>query len=529
MNYPLLEVKNLSKMFGNLDALSHISFQMEKGEVLGIVGQRGSGKTLLFNLLFGLDQPTGGEILVENKKVAINSPETANGYGINAVLSPPLLNPNLNIPRNIFLGKEIRWPLKNGPFIDYQSMASKSREFLKYFDLDEGFILKKTKDISIEEKTIVSLAHALIFSPRILLLDDTLANLNYSRQQQMLGMLRELSAKDVSVIISSDDLKSLFSITDRILVFFNGSIIAQKSTRDSTPKEIIELMVGTDVKERITPVIWAMENYHAIQQEVEKLYISKKYLEKDLAFQGDLNVELFQRLEEKISAAEQLTAALQSANMRIMAEKEEERKNIARELHDQTIQDLLSFIYRVDNLIAEECDDSNHMEGLNFLSDGLQRIVVGLRRLCSDLRPPTIDNLGLPAAIRSLIKEWSERNPSIAIKVDIDDGLGRFSEPIELSIFRIVQEGLNNIAKHSNAKNIELKIRRTSNSSIKLTLIDNGKGFDGPIDLVRLSSQKHFGLLGISERVALLGGEFNINSPAGGGTELNIQIMNPYP
>jgi signal transduction histidine kinase len=155
-------------------------------------------------------------------------------------------------------------------------------------------------------------------------------------------------------------------------------------------------------------------------------------------------------------------------------------------------------------------------------------VVGDLRQLCSDLRPPTIDTHGLPAAISSFALEWAERN-GIALHLEIDPDLGRFPEGIELSVFRIVQEGLNNIRKHAAAKNTFLRLDRTPTASLLLHLRDDGQGSTKPLDLASLSARKHFGLVGISERVALLGGTMQIDTPCEGGLFLRVEIPNPYP
>lgn len=528
MNFPLLQIENLSKNFGTLEAVSDISFSIDEGEIVGVVGQRGSGKTVLFKLIDGIEHSSKGNIVFNNQKIDISSPDMAHHLGIEAVLEMPLIVNNLNITRNIFLGREIRWPNENGFMLDFPQMYARAKELVARFDVPESILLTKPTDLSIEEKTIVALARALCTPSKLLLLDNTLASLSYPRQQQLLYMIKELSAKDTSIIISSDDLKSLFSITDRLLVMFEGSIIAKKVTRDSTPREIVELMVGTDIKDRVTPVIWAIENYHAIRIKAEELFLSQQNLKENLETQGTLNAELIQKLQDQIKASEQLTIALRAANMRIMSEREEERKIIAREIHDQTIQDLLTFNFRIEQM-EEEHSGKKLTDELSYIREGIRRIIIELRNLCSDLRPPTIDSLGLASALRSLIREWSARNQSLEIAADIDEGLGRFSEPIELSIFRIVQEGLNNIAKHSDANSVQLIIRRTSNSSVELRITDDGKGINNDVNFEDLSSQQHYGLIGISERVALLGGTFNIRSPKQGGVELHIEILNPYP
>jgi signal transduction histidine kinase len=151
-----------------------------------------------------------------------------------------------------------------------------------------------------------------------------------------------------------------------------------------------------------------------------------------------------------------------------------------------------------------------------------------LRQLCSDLRPPSIDHHGLSAAIDSFAHEWAVRN-DIQLQLEIDPELGRLPETIELSVFRIVQEGLNNIRKHAAAQNVRLSLQRTSSTNLLVQLEDDGKGLAVPADLASLSVGKHFGLVGISERVALLGGSMNIESSKGGGTILQVEIPSPYP
>jgi signal transduction histidine kinase len=159
---------------------------------------------------------------------------------------------------------------------------------------------------------------------------------------------------------------------------------------------------------------------------------------------------------------------------------------------------------------------------------GIRQVVSDLRQLCSDLRPPTIDSHGLPAAIRSDAQEWADRN-GVSLKLEIDPDLGRLPEAIELSVFRIVQEGLRNIRKHAAAREVRLCLQRTPTASLLMRLSDDGRGLAEPPDLAALSAQKHFGLVGISERVALLGGTLKIESPASGGVTLQIEIPSPYP
>jgi signal transduction histidine kinase len=523
----LLQVTNLSKQFGELVALSEVTFTLEAGEVLGVVGQRGAGKSTLFQLLSGEFSPSSGEIIFAGRRIDFTGAHQAHSLGIEAVHQQPMLAWNIDVTRNIFLGREIGWPSKLRIFANHSKMEQKSEGLLASFDVPKSLLREQTLDLTDEQKQVVAIARAFCQPFKLLLLDDTLATLSFQRQQILLNIIRDLSEKGVAVIISSDNLKHLFAVTNRILVLYQGRQIAVRHTGESTPREIVELIVGSRQQEQVTPVIWAIEGYHAAQKQAEELSRAQAALRESLEAQGSLNRQLIERLRAQIKASERLTLALRAANMRLMTEREEERKALARDLHDLVIQDLLSFNYRLEEAQSGKLP-AVLQEELISIREGIRRVVSDLRQLCSDLRPPTIDSFGLPAAIHSLTQEWSDLY-GIELELDIDPDLGRLPEPIELSVFRIVQEGLNNIRKHAEAKHVKLSLQRTPTADLHIHLSDDGQGLSNVPDLASLSARKHFGLVGISERVALLGGTMQIETSTGGGMSLQIEIPNPYP
>jgi len=131
---------------------------------------------------------------------------------------------------------------------------------------------------------------------------------------------------------------------------------------------------------------------------------------------------------------------------------------LARELHDQIIQDLLGLNYRLEEIEGLE-KSSTLQQDVASIRLGIRNLVGELRQMCSDLRPPTIDHHGLTAAIASLAHEWAERN-NIQLQLEIDPAVGRLPETIEISVFRIVQEGLNNIRKHAVARHVRISLQR---------------------------------------------------------------------
>jgi signal transduction histidine kinase len=522
---PLLQLVQVSKRFETLVALQDISLQVLPGEVVGLAGRRGTGKSTLLQVIGGLHQPTSGTMIIDDAAVRFNSPAQAQTLGIAMVHQTPLLAENLDVIANVSLGREqSRWRPAGVP--DEVSMARRAIELLSEFDAAH-MVNVKVSNLSDEQRQIVAIARALCAPARLLLLDDVLSVLNYDRQAHMLERIRQLAQAGVAVIIASDNLKHLFAVTQRVIVLYEGRVIADRRTAESTPREIVELIVGSTRQDQVTPIIWALESYHQVQQQTEELHRTQMMLRQSLEQRDTLNRQLLERLRQQVEALDQLNLALQAAQLRLMTEREEERKFLARELHDQVIQDLLSFNYRLED-IESEVDDEVQQHELAAVRQSVRSVVADLRQLCSDLRPPTIDAHGLKAAIRSLAEEWAERN-SVQLDLYIDPKLGRLPEALELSVFRIVQEGLNNIRKHAQARHVRLRVERTPTASILVRLMDDGQGLPKPIDLAELSASKHFGLLGISERVALLGGAMQVESPPQGGTMLQVEVPSPYP
>ena len=525
MAEPLLQLVEISKRFGALVALQDISLQVLPGEVVGLVGRRGTGKSTLLRLIGGLHQPSSGTLVFGGEPVRFSNPAQAQALGISLVHQMPLLAENLDVIANVSLGREVSWP-RAGGLPDEVNMTRRAVSVLGEFDA-ANIVNIKVSNLSDEQRHIVAIARALCASLRLLLLDDVLAALSYDRQTRMLDHIRRLAKAGVAVIVTSDNLKHLFAVTQRVIVLYEGRIIADRDTADSTPREIVELMVGSTRQDQVTPIIWALESYHQVQQQTEELYRTQVMLQQSLEQRDTLNQQLLERLRRQVEVLDQLNVALQATQLRLMTEREEERKFLARELHDQVIQDLLSFNYRLEN-IESDVEDGRQQQELAGVRQSVRNVVAELRQLCSDLRPPTIDAHGLTAAIRSLAEEWAERN-NIDLALSIDPRLGRLPEALELSVFRIVQEGLNNIRKHAQAQHVSLRVERTPTASILVRLADDGQGLPKPIDLAELSASKHFGLLGISERVALSGGTMQVESLQTSGTVLQVEIPSPYP
>jgi len=201
---------------------------------------------------------------------------------------------------------------------------------------------------------------------------------------------------------------------------------------------------------------------------------------------------------------------------------EEERMRIAHELHDDTIQALVVLSRELDMLsLSKEGISEDKKIHLENLRQQTNNIMAGVRRLSQDLRPPILDRLGLWAALEWLASGLETRS-SISVDLKKIGEDRRLSSEAELLFFRIVQEALNNVWKHSQATRAEV-ILELGNSEAKVIIKDNGKGFDIPYPADELTRRGKLGVAGMRERASLMDGRMSIESISGKGTTITIE------
>jgi signal transduction histidine kinase len=523
---PLLRIINVSKSFGTLPAVQQVSFHVSAGEILGLAGQSGAGKSVIATLLAGLTIPDQGDVYVAGQRQ--RWPLPARALGIEVVLQKPDLSDSFDVGSNIFLGNEIGWPaldtwlrLPNRRRIDREAAA-----ILAQLDLEDISPREKVANLSSEQRQLVAIARAMTSRPRLMVVDEPTALLGYSAQQKILTLIRDWQRQGTTVLFASDNLDHLFAVTDRIIVLRQGRVVTERRTDATSREEIVSLLVNAADRRQLTPIIWALDSYYHAREQAEQLRDQEQHLQRDLAAQGTLNRQLVDRLAEQVAALDQANASLQDAQRRLLTEREEERKHLSRELHDQVIQDLLSINYQLEEMSSWAEVSDTVSDEVSDVRTSIRALVAELRHICGNLRPPTIDSLGLGAAIQSFTRDWSERT-GVVVMLDIDPGLVRLPEAIELSIFRIMQEGLSNVRKHAHASAVQVSLKHTTPRTLMLSIVDNGRGIATGSDLATLANQGHFGLLGISERVALLGGRLSLQNQTGGGLRLQVEIPHP--
>ncbi len=523
---PLLRAINLSKSFGTLPAVQRVSFEVYPGEIVGLAGRSGSGKSVLAMLVACLEIPHEGDIYFANRR--LQWPFQPRALGIEVIHQEPILAENLDITGNIFLGNEIVWPV-TGKWLNVPNQLQMDKEaarILEQLDVQFDSLRENVANLSSEQRQLIAIARVMTRSAKLIFVDEPTTLLSYTYQQKLLSLLQTWQQQGVSIIFSSNNLEHLFAVADRIIVLRQGRHVANYRTDETTREEVVATLLGTTERQQHTPAIWALDSYYRAREQAEKLRRQQMLLERDLVAQDTLNQQLIDQLEEQVSALDKANLALQAAQRRLMTEREQERKHLARELHDQVIQDLLSTNYQLEEIETNE-DAAAVLKGeLANIRQDIRELVEDLRRICGNLRPPTIDSLGLGAALQSYTRQWTERS-GISVTLILDSNLGRIPEPIELSIFRITQEALSNVRKHAQASSVEICLKHTSPRMLMISVADNGLGIDTNFDLSVLSAEGHYGLLGISERVALLRGRLTLKNQADSGLLLEVEIPHP--
>jgi signal transduction histidine kinase len=523
---PLLQAENLSKRFGTLSALRCINLSLYPGQVLGITGQSGSGKSTLAMILAGIYPPDEGQIIFDGK--IITNSENVRSLGIEVIHQSPRLAENLDITSNIFLGNEIPLPIIN-KFLkipDQHKMDQKAIELLKQLDVDFDSLREKVFNLSLEKRQMIAIAQVMTSEPKLIIIDEPTQVLSYPYQKILLNLISQWQKQGVSIIFFSSNLDHHLDVTDKIIVMREGYCAAEFKTEDADREEIIASMVGTTDYQQLLPIIWALDNYYEVRDHANKLQMSQMLINQDTIKPESLYNQLVHRLNEQITALDSANQSLQNAQRRLITDSEEERKALAREIHDQIIQDLLSTNYQLEEIESHQHSSDQLHSDLFQIRENIRSMIDELRNICGNLRPPTIDSLGLNAAIQSFAQDWSKRS-GVKIDLELDPLVGRFSEIVELSIYRIVQEGLNNIYKHASAKQAIIVLKRTSPRAIMISIEDDGKGLNKNLALSNFSRDGHYGLMGIEERVKLLGGRLRIQNKDEGGMILQAEIPHP--
>ena len=223
---PRLSIRGLTKAFGNVKALTDVSFDVMPGEVVGLLGDNGAGKSTLIKTLCGVHQPDSGGFLWEGSEVEVDSPRHAMAMGISVVYQDLAIIPILSIYRNIFLGREAEVCNKVAgiSFMRKQKAKEIAAQALSALGIHVPDVERPVAVLSGGERQSISLARAVHFQHKLLILDEPTAALSLNETAKVLGYVDSARRQGVSVIIITHNLSHAWQVSDRFVVLFHGGV-----------------------------------------------------------------------------------------------------------------------------------------------------------------------------------------------------------------------------------------------------------------------------------------------------------------
>ena len=239
----VLTMKDISKTFPGVKALSHVDFKLRKGEIHALMGENGAGKSTLIKVLTGVHELETGEIHIDGveKPVVNHSPQDAQGVGISTVYQEVNLCPNLTVAENLFIGRE---PRKLG-MIDWKTMNKRSEELLKELDIDVS-ATQLLEECSIAIQQMIAIARAVDMQCKVLILDEPTSSLDDEEVEKLFKLMNRLKSEGVGIIFVTHFLEQVYAVCDRITVLRNGELVGEYEIEKLPRVMLVAKMMGKD-------------------------------------------------------------------------------------------------------------------------------------------------------------------------------------------------------------------------------------------------------------------------------------------
>jgi simple sugar transport system ATP-binding protein len=255
---PILKARGISKYYGHIRAIEHIDFEISPGEVVGLLGDNGAGKSTFIKILSGVVGPTSGELIFEGKQIKFSSPLDARELGIETVYQDLSLASHIDVKSNIFLGREI---LKKGllgkvGFLDKNQMSNKAEEMLKSFRATVKSVHQRVEELSGGQRQSVAILRAAAWGSKLIILDEPTAALGVEQSQQVLELIRRLKDKNIAVIFITHTMPFAFEVCDRLVVLRLGKVAANLNREETSIDEVVQYITGSkaEINETVLPL-----------------------------------------------------------------------------------------------------------------------------------------------------------------------------------------------------------------------------------------------------------------------------------
>jgi D-xylose transport system ATP-binding protein len=237
---PLVEMKDISLAFGGLKAIDDASIDLYPGEVVGLLGHNGAGKSCLIKVLSGAYQRDAGRIYINGQEATINNPRDAKQYGIETVYQALALADNVDAAANLYLGRELltRWGT-----LDDASMEAEARKVMGRLNPNFRRFKEPVTALSGGQRQSVAIARAIHFNARILIMDEPTAALGPAETAQVGELVKQLKAEGIGIFLISHDIHDVFDLADRVTVMKNGQIVGSGRVQDMTKDEVLGMII----------------------------------------------------------------------------------------------------------------------------------------------------------------------------------------------------------------------------------------------------------------------------------------------
>jgi simple sugar transport system ATP-binding protein len=239
----LLDLTDIGKSYGAVQALSHVNFTVAPGEIVGLMGDNGAGKSTLVKIIAGVFPPSEGTVRFNNDVVHFHAPIDARNVGIEVVHQDLALADNLTASANIFLGRELHRRI--GPFqlLDHAAMERRSAELFRELK-SETRPTELVRRMSGGQRQAVAIARTRLAEPKLILMDEPTAAISVRQIAEVLALIGRLRDQGIAVILISHRMPDVFDICDRVVVMRRGRVVANKAIATTSPQEVTGLITG---------------------------------------------------------------------------------------------------------------------------------------------------------------------------------------------------------------------------------------------------------------------------------------------
>jgi simple sugar transport system ATP-binding protein len=239
----VLELTSISKHFGAIQALQDVSLRLDRGQVLGLMGDNGAGKSTLVKIIAGNFRPSEGTMAIDGEEMHFHKPIEARQHGVEIVYQDLALCDNLTAAANVFLSREMLKGFGLFRVLDYAAMYRRSAELFRELK-SETRPRDLVKQMSGGQRQAVAIARTRLSDPKIVLMDEPTAAISVRQVAEVLNLIRRLRDHGIGVILISHRMPDVFAVADRITVLRRGRKVAEKAITDSSPEEVTGLITG---------------------------------------------------------------------------------------------------------------------------------------------------------------------------------------------------------------------------------------------------------------------------------------------